>query len=126
MFGNINETIYTGEVADEALSDTVMTMWTNFARTGDPSTDDLVWDEYTEQSRATMVFSDHPHIKNDVLSGRRKLLSPLLRHMINPSYSTLDYNVPFVRKAIIRASVLVAGIAGVTLLAVKKHNKKSN
>ena len=126
VFGNVNETIYTGEPADEALSDTVMTMWTNFARSGDPSTDDLAWEEYTVQSRATMVFSDQPHIKYDVLRGRRKLLSPLLRHMINPSYATLDYNVPFVRKAIIRSSVLIAGIAGVTLLAVKKHNKKSN
>ena len=125
VFGNINETIYIGEVADEALSDTVTAMWTNFARTGDPSTDDLVWEEYTEQSRATMVFSEQPHIKYDVLSGRRKLLSPLLRHMINPSYATLDYNVPFVRKAIIRTSVLVAGIAGIALLAVNKHNKKS-
>lgn len=125
VFGNINETIYTGEVADESLSDTVMTMWSNFARTGDPSTDDLAWEEYTEQSRATMVFSDQPHIKYDVLRGRRKLLSPLLRHMINPSYSTLDYNVPFVRKVIFRSSVLIAGIAGITLMAVKNHNKKS-
>ena len=47
VFGNIEETLYTGETADEALSDTVMQMWTNFARTGDPSTDELLWEKYT-------------------------------------------------------------------------------
>ena len=119
VFGNLEETIYTGEVVDEALSDTVMQMWTNFARTGNPSTDTLQWEPYTAESRATMIISRQPHLELDVLSHRRKLLTPLLRHMINPSYATLDYNVPFVKKLIAGGIAVVAGVTGLTLLAVK-------
>ncbi|MCH2558365.1 MAG: carboxylesterase family protein [Alcanivorax sp.] len=32
---------------DETISDRMMTMWTNFAKTGDPSPDDLHWPAYT-------------------------------------------------------------------------------
>ena len=119
VFGNLEETIYTGEAADEKLSDTVIQMWTNFARTGDPSVEDLRWEEYTEQKRATMVISKQPNIKYDVLSGRRILLAPLLRHMINPSYATLDYNVPFVRKAIAKSAALIAGVSAAAYMTVK-------
>ena len=123
VFGNLEETIYTGEVADETLSDTVMQMWTNFARTGDPSVEGLSWAPYTEHARDTMVISREPQLKNDVLGARRRLLSPLLRHMINPSYATLDYNVPFIRKTAAGVLALAAGIAGITLLAVKLGKK---
>ncbi|MBQ1838860.1 MAG: carboxylesterase family protein, partial [Ruminococcus sp.] len=123
VFGNLEETIYTGEVADETLSDTVMQMWTNFARTGDPSVEGLAWAPYTEHARDTMVISREPQLKNDVLGARRRLLSPLLRHMINPSYATLDYNVPFIRKTAAGVLALAAGIAGITLLAVKLGKK---
>jgi para-nitrobenzyl esterase len=119
VFGNLEETIYTGESADEKLSDTVIQMWTNFARTGDPSVEDLRWEEYTEQKRATMVISKQPNIKYDVLSGRRILLAPLLRHMINPSYATLDYNVPFVRKTIAKSAALIAGVSAAAYMTVK-------
>ena len=33
--------------ADEAVADTTMTVWTNFAKTGDPSVDDFKWPNYT-------------------------------------------------------------------------------
>lgn len=125
VFGNLEETIYTGEIADETLSDTVIQMWTNFARTGDPSLNNLVWEAYDSKQRATMVISDEPHVEHDVLEDRRKLLFPLLKHQINPSYATLDYNVPFVRKAIAGSVALAAGIAGAALLTYKLINKKS-
>ncbi len=124
VFGNLEETIYTGEIADEALSDTVMQMWTNFARTGDPSAGDIIWEEYTADKRGTMLISREPHMEYDVLGRRRELLSPLLRHMINPSYATLDYNVPFVRKAVARSVLLATGIAGIAFAAVKIFKKR--
>lgn len=120
VFGNLEETLYTGEVADEVLSDTIMQMWTNFARTGNPSVPDLEWQPYSAQHRETMLITRQPHMKNDVLSGRRKLLTPLLRHMINPSYATLDYNVPYVKKAVAGGLALTAGIAGLMVFAIKK------
>ena len=109
VFGNPEENIYTGHTADEAISDLVMQMWTNFARSGDPSVGELRWDAYNVEDRATMILCEEPHMQNDPLDGRRKLLFPLLRRMINPSYATLDYNVPFVRKAIVGSAALIAG-----------------
>lgn len=123
VFGNLKETIYTGKTADKSLSDTVMQMWTNFARTGNPSTDSLKWKRYSEPERATMVISGSPHMENDILRSRRKLLSPLLRHMINPSYATLDYNVPFVRKAVAGGVALTVGLAAAAVVAIKKLGK---
>ena len=123
VFGNRDETIYTGEPADKSLSDTVMQMWTNFARTGDPSTDSLTWARYSEPERATMVIDRHPYIQNDILRSQRELLSPLLRYMINPSYAMLDYNVPFIRKAVAGGLALTAGLAAVIIFAIKSLSK---
>ena len=119
VFGNLDETIYTGERADEELSDTVMQMWTNFARTGDPSTESLEWQPYDENSRISMIISGEPHTSRDVLQRQRKLLSPLLTRMINPSYATLDLNVPFVRKAIAGGLMVLSGVAAAAYFAVK-------
>ena len=123
VFGNIEETIYTGKTANKLLSDTVMSMWTNFARTGDPSTESLTWERYSEPKRATMVIARRPHMENNIMHNRWRLLSPLLRHMINPSYATLDYNVPFVRKAVVGGLALTAGLAAAAIIAVKTLGK---
>ena len=122
VFGNREETIFTGQVADETVSDTVMQMWTNFARTGDPSVDGLKWNTYDGYDRATMIVSEDPYMQDDPLSGRRRLLFPLLRRMINPSYAALDYNVPFVRKAIAGAAALIAGASLLTAALILKNN----
>lgn len=120
VFGNREETIYTGQVADEKISDTVTQMWTNFARTGNPSTDQVIWERYNGTKRATMILSETPHLQDDPLSGRRKLLFPLLKHMINPSYADLDYNVPFVKKVIAGGAALLAGATYLTYKLIKK------
>ena len=124
VFGNTEETIYTGKTADKLLSDTVMRMWTNFARTGDPSTKSLTWKRFSEPERATMVISRRPHMENDILHNRWKLLSPLLRHMISPSYSTLDYNVPLVRKAAVGGLAIAAGLTAAAVFAIKALGNK--
>ncbi len=106
VFGNIHETIYTGETADKSLSRRVMHMWANFARRGDPSTEEVSWDEY-KKKRSTMVIGDRFHTEHDLLADQRKLLMPLLRYRMNGSYGDVNFKVPF-----------VFGIAGVTAFAV--------
>ena len=122
VFGNLDETIFTGDRGSEELSHRVMTMWANFARTGDPSIDELEWVPYDCERRATMVISDEPRMCDDVLAEQRKLLFPLLRYMINPSYTNLNYNVPFVRKAAgIAAAAAVSAVAlGVGIVKLLK------
>lgn len=120
VFGNLDDTIFTGQRADEALSDTVIQLWTNFARTGDPSTDSLKWQPYDKARRVTMLLSETPHPAKDVLQNQRKLLSPLIKRMINPSYADLDYNVPCVHKAVAGGLLALAGITAAIYSAVKK------
>ena len=119
VFGNIDETIYTGKPADKQLSDTVMKMWANFARTGNPSVVGINWKRYTVPERATMILDKNPRLKNDILKNQRKLLFPLLRYMINASYTSLDYNVPFVRKVVAGAAAAAIGTA-VGIVALRK------
>lgn len=122
VFGNTEETIFTGKPADKALSDMVMRMWASFARTGDPSAEELAWPVYDTDERSTAILCTEPYIANDVLSEQRRLMTPLLRYMLNASYAVLDYNVPFVRKAIgIGAAAAAAlAVAGVSLYQLLK------
>ena len=119
VFGNLDETLYTGERADEAIADTVMQLWTSFARTGSPSAGDLEWKPYSKQERTSLVISEDSHLSKDVLHKQRKLLSPLLPRMINPSYAELNYNVPFVRKAAAGAALTLSGLAATAFFAAR-------
>lgn len=56
---------------------------------------------------------------DDVHSVHRKHLSPILRHMLNASSSGLDFNVPFVRKAVVHVLAVSAATAA-TVIAVRK------
>ena len=121
VFGNTDETLYTGEPADETLSKLVMTMWANFARTGDPSCEGLEWQPYDRETRATMVLRKEPGLQYDILREQREILYPLLRYMITPSYANLDFNVPFVRKVAGVALGVTAAVAfGVSLFRKKR------
>lgn len=113
VFGNTDETIYTGEPADKCLSETIMNMWVNFAKYGDPSIPELKWEKYNHSDRATMVIKKSPELKHDILKKQRKLLTPLLKYMINASYTELDLNVPFVYKAAAHTLIAAAGTAAV-------------
>lgn len=123
VFGNTDQTIFTGAPADEELSAKVQQMWTNFARTGDPSIEDLTWPQYSGAHRDTMVISKEPKVRNDILKNQRRLLYPLLRYRINPSYATLDYNVPFVRKTAVFGVAAAAAIATGVGILIKKALK---
>ena len=99
----------------------VMKMWSNFARCGDPSVEGFEWLPYDVNERRTAVLCKEPKMQGDVLSKQRRLLMPLIRHMINASYMSLDYNVPFTRKMIGIAAGITAVVAGI---AIKKLIKK--
>ena len=124
VFGNTENTIYTGAVADEHLSQEVMQMWANFARCGNPSTESFKWSKYNVTHRKTAVLCKKLRMEEDVLSNQRKLLMPLVRYMINASYATIDYNVPFTRKAI-GIVALLAVLGGGIAVSLFSRNKKS-
>ena len=115
VFQNPQETIFTGKPADPALTKMVGDMWTNFARTGNPSVPGFGWPAYEARRRMTAILNRSPHMQSDPLKAQRELLTPLIRHIINASYESMNYNVPFVRKTLAiaagtAAAVIVGGV----------------
>ena len=116
VFGNLDETIYTGKRGDEELSRRVGDMWADFAKTGDPGLPDLPWPVYDTADRATMRLNKQIELDYDILKEQREELSPLLSYWINPSYAEMDYNVPFVRRHILSLILVILGIAALIIL----------
>ena len=99
VFYNIDETIYIGEKADEALARAVSNMWVNFAKTSNPSLEDIKWEKYDAKHRKTMVLKkDNIKEESDILKEQREQLSPIVRYMINPGYADVDLNMSFADK----------------------------
>ncbi len=106
VFGNTDETIYTGAPADKHISEMVGDMWAQFARTGCPDIDGVSWPLY-DSKRRTLVI-DRKMESRKVLDDQRKILYPLLKYMVNAAYVDIDLNVPFTHKAIRRIIALVS------------------
>ena len=99
VFYNIDETIYTGEKADEELARTVSNMWVEFAKTGNPSLPDIKWDKYDIKNRKTITFKkDDIKIEEDILKAQREILFPIVKYMINPGYADIEENMSLLEK----------------------------
>jgi para-nitrobenzyl esterase len=120
VFGTLEEKILTGDHINKGLSDTVQEMWVNFARCGNPSTGQYVWEPYGRPDRKTIVFSGKPHMEEDIKAEQRKMLEGLLHHYFNGCYAQLSYNVPCVRKA----AMLAAGLGAATVLMISELKRK--
>ena len=99
VFYNIDDTIYTGEKADEGLARTVSNMWVNFAKTGNPSLEDIEWSKYDVENRKTIIFEkDNVREESDILNKQRELLFPVVKYMINPGYADVNMNLSLLDK----------------------------
>lgn len=57
---------FAGEgVAANALAELTMDSWLAFARSGDPSTDNLPWPKWDSESRQTVVLGESARVEND-------------------------------------------------------------
>ena len=99
VFGNVQDTVYTGEPADAALSRQVQDQWVRFARTGDPGTPELPWPAYEPENRWTMILRKQSETVKDPMPEERKILDPILDYRLNAAYTEMKFNVPFVWKA---------------------------
>ncbi len=126
VFRNPQVDIYTGGLYNEKLANTVQDMWVNFARSGDPSTEEYIWEPYTADSRKTMVLGEEIGMVEDLKSEQRKWIEPLLHHYFNGCYSQLDYNVPQLYRIIAQvaaALVLLALVIFILYRMIKRHKK---
>lgn len=74
VFHNEEETAFSGTV-DVELADQICAAWVNFAKTGDPNTDDNAWTKYDTADRNTMVITaDGLKMVSDPLGDQRELL----------------------------------------------------
>ena len=118
VFYNIEDTVYTGEKADESLARAVSTMWVNFAKTGNPSLDDIEWKKYDSESRSTIIFkANNIKMEYDPLRFQREQLSPIVKYMINPGYADISLDLPTFVKT---ASVINAALSTLSTLVAEK------
>ena len=60
-------------------------MWTNFARTGDPSTDKYEWKKFSGDDRQTMVFDETIGMQKDIFGKREDLMMSWAERLGNGS-----------------------------------------
>lgn len=83
VFHNLTGAGFSGTM-DEKLADQICAMWANFARTGNPSIDEVTWTPYNSDTRETMVIGNDSSLKmeSDPLAEQRKLIEPLLKYYV--------------------------------------------
>ena len=130
VFGNLDDTIFTGERADSALAKTVQAMWVAFAKTGNPSADGYTWDAYDSKTRATMFLGDEIRLVSDPMKEERELVEPLLSYRINGYHGVYDDAIKYMKNEVlfvlkyllIVQAVILAGYFGYRW--IKKHLRK--
>ena len=120
VFGNLDDTVYTGQRADEELSDKVRRMWVNFAVSGDPSIPGIKWERYGKAG-ATMILGKKPETVTGFGREEEKLLLPLTDYRINGNFSAV---VASVVSLAAKAAGAVAVIGAAAVLLKKLMKKK--
>lgn len=115
VFNNLDERIFTGNNVNPQLAKEVGDMWANFARNGNPSSDNNEWPKYNSDTKKTLILGEKVFVKDDLFSRRSKLVEPLLKYLINGNYSVLRLNTPYIK--ILAMIVLV--IAFIIVVIIK-------
>ncbi len=129
VFNNPQVTIYNGNVYNRELADTVQDMWVNFARTGNPGTETVIWQPYNAQTRMTMVLGEDVRMESDIKNEQRELIEPLLGHYFNGCYSQLDLMVPQTFRIggqILATAVLFGAAVVCFVIFLKRKGRKSD
>ena len=109
IFNNYEGNSYNGKKINIDIANKVQDMWVNFARTGNPSTPDFVWEKYESDKRKTIILNEKIEIIEDYKSDQRELIEPLLKYNFNADFSRLSFNVPQVYKIV--ATIIFALLA---------------
>jgi para-nitrobenzyl esterase len=117
VFGNTEDTVYTGSPADPDFSRQVQDQWVRFAETGDPGMPELPWPAYDAKDRWTMFLrSGTSRAVRDPKPEVRETLDPILDYRLNASYAEMKFNVPFVWKSAVKILMILLLIAGLIVL----------
>ena len=119
IFNNLQETEFTGNKVNPELANKVQEMWTNFARTGNPSTSEHIWEKYDSNTRKTMILDEKINMEENYKSEQRELIEPLLDYYLNGNFGQLSYNVPQVYKIVAQLGATLAIFIGIIILLKK-------
>ena len=109
VFNNLDDTIFTGVRADETLAKAVQEMWVNFAKTGDPSTEQYPWPAYEATARQTMFLGDEIKVVSDPMPQQRVLIDPLLDYHFNGYYGVFENALRYFRfRTVLAILILLA------------------
>ncbi|MBQ0004143.1 MAG: carboxylesterase/lipase family protein [Treponema sp.] len=83
VFHNLEDEQFSGKI-DKGLSDKLCSAWVNFAKTGNPSSSKVEWNQYTPENRETLIVNNDCTIKmeNDPKKKERELLHYTVKHFI--------------------------------------------
>lgn len=98
VLNNLDDTIYTGKPADPVIASKAQEMWINFAKTGNPSTEDLTWERFDKASRKVMVIGDKTYLKRDEVTKREEVLFTILKYYLTSNSYFMFYDVSLKRK----------------------------
>lgn len=115
VLNNTDETIWTGGNINLQLAKDVQQMWVNFATYGNPSTPEHTWPTYNEDTRKVMTLGATPHVENNPMAERTRLVMPLSLRYPSPLYSNLSLDVPYVYKRLAIAATAFVSAMVVTL-----------
>ncbi len=110
VFNNLQETIFTGGNVNASLAGEIQQMWVNFAKCGDPSTENNTWPPYTEEAKDTLMIGETVFVKNNLFSRRTAIIEKLLKYRINGSYAKLNWNIGYIRSLVAAAVAVLAVI----------------
>ena len=91
---NLDEDRFNGKKINNEFADKIQEMWTNFAKTGNPSTSEITWEKYDTSKRKVILLDEKIEMAEDLKEEQREILEPLLKYYINGNFVQISYNVP--------------------------------
>ena len=91
---NLDQDRFNGKKINNEFADKIQEMWTNFAKTGNPSTSEITWEKYDTSKRKVILLDEKIEMAEDLKEEQREILEPLLKYYINGNFVQISYNVP--------------------------------
>ena len=99
VFNNLEEAHFIGtKNINYKLAEISQDMWSNFAKYGNPSTNEYIWKKYDSENNFCMNFGKEIKLEQSKFSKERNLIiENLLNQYISFEYTSLSFNVPTIR-----------------------------
>ena len=116
IFDNLKEDHFIGsENINYKLAKIAQDMWANFAKNGNPSTEEYKWEKF-DINNNIMLFGKEVEIKQNLFrKERNEIIFPLLYDYLSYDYAHLSFNVPYVRKKLYILFIFIVIIIGILI-----------